>query len=280
MRYLKFSYKGQKGIGLLEDNCVYPLMNNDSWIKSMIVFLEENYPVKRGESISLDEVKILSPIEYPRRNIICLGKNYREHALEMKGKITDAVVVPDYPIYFSKACNKTIGDGDIITGHKGVSEMVDYEVELAIIIGKEGVNIPKNQVKDHIFGYTIANDVSARDLQKDHFQWLKGKSLDGFCPLGPVVIDKNDVMYPPSLGIKCFVNDELRQSAKTDELIFDIDTIVSDLSKGMTLLPGDIILTGTPSGVGMGFKPPKYLSSGDVIKCEIEKIGILINSLE
>jgi len=280
MRYLKFSYKGQKGIGLLEDNCVYPLMNNDSWIKSMIVFLEENYPVKRGESISLDEVKILSPIEYPRRNIICLGKNYREHALEMKGKITDAVVVPDYPIYFSKACNKTIGYGDVITGHKDVSEMVDYEVELAIIIGKEGINIAKDKVKDHIFGYTIANDISARDLQKDHFQWLKGKSLDGFCPLGPVVVDKSDVMYPPSLDIKCFVNDELRQSAKTDDLIFDVDTIVSDLSKGMTLLPGDIILTGTPSGVGMGFKPPKYLSSGDVIKCEIEKIGILINSLE
>jgi len=245
----------------------------------MIAYIESP-GATRGQGILLDHVKVLSPIEYPRRNIICLGKNYKEHALEMKGKITDALVVPDAPIYFSKACYKTIGHKDIITGHKGVSNMVDYEVELAIIIGKEGLNIPKDQVRDHIFGYTIANDVSARDLQKDHFQWLKGKSLDGFCPLGPVIIEKDDVAYPPSLDIKCYVNDELRQDAKTDDLIFDMDTIVSDLSRGMTLLPGDIILTGTPSGVGMGFQPPKYLSSGDVIKCEIEHIGALINTLD
>jgi 2-keto-4-pentenoate hydratase/2-oxohepta-3-ene-1,7-dioic acid hydratase in catechol pathway len=140
-------------------------------------------------------------------------------------------------------------------------------------------NISKAEVKDTIFGYTIANDVTARDLQRTHVQWVRGKSLDTFCPLGPVIVTKDEINYPPALAIESRVNGEVRQQSTTDHLIFDLDTIIAQLSQGMTLYPGDIILTGTPSGVGMGFTPPKYLKSGDVVECEIEKIGILRNTM-
>ena len=275
MKYIRFEYKDEIKTGILENHLVKPVVGDKT-----LVDIIEGFSEFEIESVELDKVKILSPLERPIRNILCLGKNYKEHALEMKGKITDEVVIPDLPIYFSKACYKTIGTGDTITGHVGVSNSVDYEVELAIIIGKQGKDIAKSDVKDYIFGYTIANDISARDLQKDHYQWLKGKSLDGFCPLGPIVVTTDELSYPPDLKIQSYVNDDIRQNARTTDLIFDIDTIVSDLSKGMTLLPGDIILTGTPAGVGMGFKPPKYLKSGDEIRCEIESIGTLTNTLK
>lgn len=281
MKFVKYAYNGIKGFGIIDDNQVTPLVYDGQIIPDFFTYLKvKSKKIEYGKKKKLSEVKLLSPIEYPLRNIFCLGKNYKEHALEMKGKITEEVVVPEYPIYFSKACYKTLEPDGEIGGHIGVSKDVDYEVELAVIIGKEGCHIEKHQVQDYIFGYTIANDISARDLQKSHYQWLKGKSLDGFCPLGPVIIERNDVPYPPDLEIRCYVNDDLRQNAKTSDFIFDLDTIISDLSKGMTLLPGDIILTGTPSGVGMGFKPPRYLKSGDVIKCEIESIGQLTNSLK
>lgn len=281
MKFIKYEFNSNKGLGIVSDDQVTPLVNNGQIIPDLFTYLDlKSTDIEHGEVINLEDVKVLSPIEYPLRNIFCLGKNYKEHALEMKGKITEEVVVPEYPIYFSKACYKTLEPNGEICGHIGISNDVDYEVELAIVIGKKGSHISKQDAKDYIFGYTIANDISARDLQKNHYQWLRGKSLDGFCPLGPVIIERDDVSYPPDLGIKCYVNDELRQNAMTSDLIFDIDTIISDISKGMTLLPGDIILTGTPSGVGMGFKPPRYLKSGDVIKCEIEKIGQLINSLK
>jgi 2-keto-4-pentenoate hydratase/2-oxohepta-3-ene-1,7-dioic acid hydratase in catechol pathway len=227
----------------------------------------------------VQDVTFLSPMEAPVRNMFCLGKNYTDHALEMKGKTTDAVVVPDTPIYFSKACDAFLSPEGWINGHIGISDHIDYEVELAVIIKKDGKNIDKKDASDYIFGYTIVNDISARDLQKKHIQWHKGKSLDGFAPMGPTILLKESIPYPPVLEIKAYVNDELRQSSKTDQLIFDIDTIISDLSKGMTLKAGDVILTGTPSGVGMGFDPPKYLKSKDKITCEIEKIGRLTNYL-
>ncbi|MBI9013643.1 MAG: fumarylacetoacetate hydrolase family protein [Clostridiales bacterium] len=288
MRFVNYIYNMKQSIGIIKNNKIIPLehiLNRP--VESMMTVIDEisielieSNLNKEVQGINLEDVKILAPIEFPRRNLFCLGKNYKAHALEMKGKTTDQVVIPDKPIYFSKACHKAIGQGDVITGHVGVSEQVDYEVELAVIIGKEGSHIKKEDVYDHIFGYTICNDVSARDLQVEHIQWHRGKSLDGFCPLGPVIIHKSVVNFPPDLKIECYINDELRQEGRTSDLIFDIETIVSDLSRGMTLLPGDIILTGTPSGVGMGFKPPKYLKSEDIITCIIESIGELKNIIK
>lgn len=296
MRFVNYLYQNKKNIGiqLSEVGNIVPVdlclaKNTPNNVENIFDVIDYVSTVNIGElkervkgllhlSISIEDIKVLAPIEYPKRNIFCLGKNYIEHALEMKGKTTDAVVIPKKPIYFSKLCYPAIGQGDSITGHVGVSEQVDYEVELAVIIGIGGRNIPESEVQNHIFGYTIVNDISARDLQIDHIQWYRAKSLDGFCPMGPAIVHKSAINYPPSLKIKSFVNEEIRQDGITSDLIFNIDHIVSELSRGTTLVPGDIIITGTPSGVGMGFDPPKYLKSGDNITCEIEHIGKISNS--
>lgn len=230
-------------------------------------------------SIPLDSVKLLAPIPNPRRNIFCLGKNYVDHVNEIKmTKISDTGI-PLLPIYFTKVASPAIGNGDSIKFSNKVTSQVDYEVELAIVIGKEGINIKPEDVEEYIFGYTIVNDVSARDLQGKHIQWFKGKSLDTFCPMGPCLVHKSEILFPPELNIKCSVNGELRQNSNTKNLIFDIPYIISDLSKGLTLKPGDIISTGTPSGVGLGFDPIKVLKDGDIVECYIESIGKLVNEV-
>ncbi len=227
-------------------------------------------------AICLDQVKLLAPIPAPARNIICLGKNYQAHAEELKTKMfTDAL--PTHPIYFTKPDHTVIGTGETILLHRHITSKVDYEMELAVIIGKKGIDIPKEMAEEYIFGYTVANDVSARDLQRDHTQWYKGKSLTTHCPTGPWIVHKSVLPFPLALDMKCYVDDELRQQGNTQDLIFDIPTIISDLSRGYELRPGDIILTGTPAGVGMGFNPPRYLKAGSRVTCQIEKIGVLTN---
>ncbi len=229
----------------------------------------------------LDNIIINTPIPFPRRNIICLGKNYAEHAEEVKGfNSTSVNAVPSDPIYFTKSAYPCIGTEDTILRHENATQKIDYEVELAIIIGKKGINIDPEDAESYIFGYTIANDISSRDLQKRHNNWFKGKSLDTHCAIGPWIVHKSDISFPVELDIQCWVNDELRQNSNTKRLVFDIPYMISDLSKGMTLIPGDIILTGTPAGVGLGYRPPKYLKPGDIIKCQIEKVGTLINYIE
>jgi 2-keto-4-pentenoate hydratase/2-oxohepta-3-ene-1,7-dioic acid hydratase in catechol pathway len=230
--------------------------------------------------IPLSDIKLTSPIPYPRRNIFCLGKNYVEHALEVNSLPGNVAAIPEVPIYFTKVADPSIGHLDNIKLPIGVSTKIDYEVELAVIIGKDGYNIPKEEAEEYIFGYTVGNDITARDIQKRHIQWFKGKSFDTFMPLGPYIVDKTEIKFPVELDISCSVNGELRQSSNTKNLIFDIPYIISDLSKGITLKAGDIILTGTPAGVGMGFNPYRFLKSGDLIECNIEKIGKLINSIE
>ncbi len=251
----------------------------DGWEDS---FLEElqNFVNYAEPSAYISAVKILAPIEYPKRNLLCLGKNYLDHAKEIVGLKGSEDSIPKFPIYFSKIANPAIGDGDTILSHKEITEMVDYEVELGVIIGKDGINIKPEEAEDYIFGYTIVNDVSARNIQRKHGQWFKGKCLETFCPMGPVIVHKDEIPFPVELDIKCSINGELRQNSNTKLLIFDIPTIISDISKGMYLRKGDIIITGTPSGVGLGFKPFKFLKSGDKVVCEIEKIGTLTNIVE
>ncbi len=233
--------------------------------------------------IPLDNVKLLSPIPYPRRNVFCLGKNYADHALEVDSLPSEKLGksgIPDNPIYFTKVADPAIGNKDKIIIPKEYTNKLDYEVELAIIIGKDGKNIPYAYAQDYIFGYTIGNDVSARDVQSRHIQWFKGKSLDTATSIGPWIVHKSEICYPVELDISCKVNDEVLQNSNTKHLIFDIPTIISDLSQGLTLRAGDIILTGTPAGVGMGMNPPRFLKSGDVVECYVEKIGTLINYVQ
>lgn len=229
-------------------------------------------------TISLSDVKVLAPIEYPKRHIFCLGKNYLDHANETKGLPGGSDDIPQFPIYFSKVAHPAIGQGENVLAYQAYTEKVDYEVELAVVIGKDGIDIAKEDAESHIFGYTIINDISARNIQRKHGQWFKGKSMETYCPMGPVLVHKSEIPFPVELDIKCSINGELRQNSNTNQLIFDIPTIIHDLSKGMYLRKGDIISTGTPAGVGLGFKPFKFLKPGDVMECYVEKIGTLKNT--
>ncbi|NLK64284.1 MAG: fumarylacetoacetate hydrolase family protein [Tissierellia bacterium] len=231
------------------------------------------------ETIKLNEVKVLSPIPYPKRNVICLGKNYLDHVKEVKSLKNVNSDIPQKPIYFSKIASPAIGHEDVVNSHSHLVRQLDYEVELALIIGRKCKNVSVEEAENCIFGYTIANDISARDIQTSHGQWHKGKSFDTFCPLGPYLVHKSNISFPPKLKIQSYVNNELRQKGNTGDLIFDIPAIISDLTTGITLYPGDIILTGTPAGVGAGFNPPKYLKPGDKVDCLIEGIGTLSNTI-
>lgn len=229
----------------------------------------------------VEDIRILPPIEYPRQDIICIGKNYLDHAKEMANFEGEEFEIEkfkkDPPIFFSKRVERVTGDGDGILAHSDMTKELDYESELAIIIRKDARNIAPEEVKDYIFGYTIINDVSARDLQARHHQWFFAKSLDGFAPMGPVVLTVDSIDYPPHLQVKSYVNGECRQDDNTKNFIHSIDELVSLLSQGMTLSAGTIIATGTPSGVGMGFYPQKFLVPGDEVVCEIEGIGKIKN---
>lgn len=227
----------------------------------------------------LAEVVLEAPIPEPKRDIICFGLNYREHAMEFTAAMEEQENIPKNPIIFTKATTVVIGPDQKIKSHRHVTHQIDYEAELAIVIGKEGTNITKEEAYDYIFGYTIINDVTARDLQKKHSQWFMGKSLDTFGPMGPYLVTEDEIGQPVKLDVQCWVNGELRQKSNTELLIFDIPTIIATVSGGITLKPGDIIATGTPKGVGIGFDPPKFLNEGDVVEIEIEKIGVLKNSV-
>lgn len=223
------------------------------------------------------EVRPAAPIPVPRRNILCLGKNYLDHAREIARKMRTSSDVPAKPIFFTKATTAVIAPGEPVPSYPGITRKLDYEAELALIVGKGGRDIAASDAWQHVFGYTAMNDISARDLQKDHGQWFRAKSLDGFAPMGPVVVHRSAMPEPENIEIKCTINGELRQCATFDQLIFDVPAIISVLSDGMTLLPGDIIATGTPAGVGMGFSPPKYLQAGDEMVVEVTGVGELRN---
>ncbi len=229
--------------------------------------------------LALEAVSLLAPIPRPHRNVFCVGRNYMDHVAEgdrAQGKETSEL--PKFPQFFTKAPDTVIAPGAAIPDHTatGVTKWLDYEAELTLIIGKPGANISKEDALSHVFGWTIGNDVTGRDLQRRHGQWFKGKSLDRSCPLGPWIVPA-DELDASDLAIQLWVNGEQRQSSRTSKMIFDVKEIISQLSQGFTLLPGDVILTGTPEGVGYAMQPPRVLKDGDVVDIEIEGIGRLSN---
>jgi len=229
--------------------------------------------------IAASDVTLLAPIPRPAKNIFCIGKNYQEHAFEFE-KTRDESVLPKYPVVFSKPPTCVVGPNAKVKRHAEFVSQLDYEVELGVIIGKKGSKIQKEHAYDYIFGYTIINDVTARDLQKNHAQWLMGKGPDTFAPMGPCIVHKSAIPNPHDLHIQAAINGEVRQKSNTKDMIYDIPTIIATISSVITLEPGDIIATGTPAGVGAGFNPPKFLQSGDVMELEISGIGKLINTIE
>ena len=229
-----------------------------------------------GLVVDTTQVKLLSPIPRPIHDIICVGVNYRDHMEETK-KYDEKFVEPTKTVYFSKRASYIIGDGDLIESRLDLDEELDYEVELAVIIGKTGVNIKKEEVEDYIFGYSIFNDISSRKLQMSHLQWYRGKSLDTYSSMGPSILHKSALPFPVEVDIKSELNGEIRQKSNTKLFVADIAQIISEISDGITLEAGDIIITGTPSGVGMGMNPKGYMKKGDIIRCEILEIGKLTN---
>lgn len=259
-------------------------------VQALVAAGEETFTALRlalrsdSARLPLAAVKLLAPIPTPLRNILCVGKNYPAHVREIHSVVASARDVngeaPQLPIIFTKATSSVTGPDSIIPAWLDDSASVDYEGELAVVIGRGGRRIPRHQAMEHIFGYTIVNDVTSRRMQKQHQQWFLGKSLDGFCPMGPSLVTRDEVEDVSTLRVKTFVNDQLRQDGCVGEMIFDIPQLIECLSKGMTLQSGDIIATGTPAGVGMGFTPPKFLKQGDRVRVQIDPLGVLENTVE
>lgn len=229
--------------------------------------------------LALANVALQAPIPKPRRNVFCVGRNYMDHVAE--GDRTRGITqseVPKYPQFFTKAADCVIAPGANVPTHEGVTKWLDYEVELVAIIGTAGRDIPKEKALEHVYGWTIGNDVTGRDLQRRHGQWFKGKSLDRSCPLGPVIVPASD-LNAADLAISLKLNGEQRQASRTSKMIFDVTEIIHQLSSGFTLLPGDVIMTGTPEGVGYAMQPPQTMKAGDVMELTIEGIGMLTNTI-
>lgn len=291
MKIMTYSYGNEVAVGVLKNDGseVVPVNYLDFNVKDMNEFLEVQDDAKLEkmdrnkelmQGIPMEEVKLLAPILHPKQDVVCLGINYYAHA-EESARFHQEAFGGDRPepIYFAKRVNRAVGDGEYIDGHLDIVDSLDYEVELAVVIGKDARDVKPEEVFDYVFGYTILNDMSARNLQTAHKQWYFGKSLDDFTPIGPWIVTKDEFTNPPALPIRSYINGELRQDSSTGLLINGIEKVICQLTKGMTLQAGTIIAMGTPAGVGMGFTPPKFLSAGDVVKCEIEGIGSITNEI-
>jgi 2-keto-4-pentenoate hydratase/2-oxohepta-3-ene-1,7-dioic acid hydratase in catechol pathway len=228
-------------------------------------------------AVALAGAQLLAPIPNPRRNIFCVGLNYAEHAKESAEARGREAKIPKVPVFFTKATHAVNGPYGDIPFDPAVSTQIDWEAELGVVIGRRGKNISQAEAMNYVFGYTVINDVSARDLQAAHSQFFKGKSLDGACPMGPWILTADEVADPHALGIRCRVNGVIKQEAVTSQMIFKIPALIESLSLGMTLEPGDVIATGTPSGVGFARTPPEFLKPGDVVECEVDGVGLIRN---
>ncbi len=232
-----------------------------------------------SEEVDMEEMKLHAPIPHPRQDVLCIGLNYSDHVREAREFLKDKPAErPENPTFFSKRALNVMGDRAEISLHSDFTEKVDYEAELGVIIGKDAYNVKAEDAEEYVFGYTIINDISARDIQNGYGQWHLGKSLDGFTAMGPCIVTRDEFSFPPKLPIRCRVNGELRQESNTGKLLFGIPEIIERLTKGMTLAAGTIIATGTPAGVGAKMNPPSFLKPGDVVECEIEGIGTLTNT--
>jgi 2-keto-4-pentenoate hydratase/2-oxohepta-3-ene-1,7-dioic acid hydratase in catechol pathway len=279
MRFVTYHSEAGPRSGLVRGESVTPIPHLS--IQELIEGGEsemERLRKSTGYLLPLRSLTLLAPIPAPRRNIFCVGMNYAEHAAEGLRARGLPVTLPTIPVFFTKATtavNAPFGD---IRVDPAVSEQVDWEVELGVIIGRGGKNIQRAEAMRHVFGYTVINDVSARDVQYAHGgQFFKGKSLDGACPMGPWIVTQDEIPDPQALPLRCRVNGVVKQESNTSDFIFDIPALIEWLSKGMTLLPGDILATGTPSGVGFARTPPEFLRPGDVVECEVEGIGTIRN---
>ncbi|MEH7386711.1 fumarylacetoacetate hydrolase family protein [Bacillus sp. JJ1521] len=300
MRFVTAEKNGKQFIGMVNERLDQVLdvkaldmqMNGASIIPETMIeaiaqgeeFLEKVHQIKEwalnhtdADGIySIEEITLKAPIPKPSKNVFCVGKNYVDHVAEM-GSAKD---VPEHVMIFTKAPSTVVGPHEFVLSHKNITEQLDYEGELAVVIGKEGRGIKESEVFDYVFGYTIINDITARDIQSRHKQFFLGKSLDTTCPMGPMLVHKSLIPNPSQLSVTTEVNGEVRQKGNTSQLIFPIEKIISVISQGMTLEPGDIIATGTPAGVGKGFNPPRFLKVGDVIEITIDGLGTLRNKIE
>lgn len=267
MKLATFTYKDRTRVGSVVEDRVYMTSELDSM---QYMIRRGLMPSQRHESLALDDVKLQAPLRPGK--IVAIGKNYAEHAKETGGS------VPTAPIIFAKFPSSIIATGDPITWSESITTQVDWEGELAVVIGKKARNVSEEDALNYVFGYTVAHDVSARDLQiRTDSQWTRGKSLDTFCPLGPWIVTTDELADPHNLSITTTVNGQVMQDGNTKDFIFNIPTLISYCSRMFTLEPGDLILTGTPSGVGEGMKPPQYLKDGDVVDIEIQNIGKISN---
>ena len=282
MKLITYRQNGAEHVGALTEDGTgvlpLPVPDMNTLIETMTLtdLRSAVAAAERGSALALSDVELLAPIPRPRQDVLCLGMNYLAHAEEAARYSADAFRKErPVAVYFSKRVSEAGKPDGVIPRHAGLTDRLDYEAELAVVLGRTARDVKAANAADCIFGYTVLNDVSARDLQTGHKQWYFGKSLDGATPMGPVLVTADEIAYPPALEITCRVNGELRQQSNTSLLITSIGQILEELTAGMTLLPGTIIATGTPAGVGMGFDPPKFLQSGDVVECAIEGIGSL-----
>ena len=280
MKLYTVLFKGKERPAVEKDGALYEVIG----FKDMNDLIEGFAPGSE-DSLSLgaaiSDYTLLSPIVHPRQDIMCLGINYSDHA-EEAGKFSKEAFggVRPYTIYFAKRCSEAIGPGAVIPSYPGYVDSLDYEVELGVVLGKDAKNVKPEDALKYVLGYTVFNDISARNLQTRHKQWYVGKSLDGFTAMGPCIVTPDELGDIYALGIRCFVNGELRQNSITSRMIQTIEGAIAELSQGITLKAGTVIAMGTPSGVGMGMDPPTFLKPGDVVRCEIDGIGVLENTVE
>jgi 2-keto-4-pentenoate hydratase/2-oxohepta-3-ene-1,7-dioic acid hydratase in catechol pathway len=233
-----------------------------------------------NDALAVATPTLLAPLPRPEKNVFCVGRNYAEHIAEGARAQNITIAVTEVPVFFTKPRTTVIGPGADIPIFPHVSTQIDYEIELAVIMGKAGRDIPRDRAFEHVWGYTILNDITARDVQRRHGgQFFKGKGLDGSCPMGPVIVTRDEIAEPQALHLRLTVNGDLRQNSSTAQMIFDIPTLIASLSEGLTLEPGDILATGTPSGVGYAMQPPTFLRDGDEVVCDIDGIGRLANTV-
>lgn len=281
MKLLSCEYKGETFAAVSDGKKAYKAAPD---MYALLDRLEGALPgpeLLAGEGIDLGELRLLAPIPEPRQDVICLGMNYMDHSAEAaKWGKDDFVKNAGKAVYFSKRAAYIVGPGGEIDPHFDIVDGLDYEAELAVVLGKDAYRVSKEDAFDYVLGYSVLNDVSARNLQKAHKQFYFGKSLDTHTTMGPWIVTRDELPGAPELDIRCFINGEKRQDGNTRYMIFGVAEVIAELSQGMTLKAGTIIAMGTPAGVGMGFEPPKYLACGDVVRCEIDGIGVLENPVK